>query len=164
MKNISFREKSAWISLISTIVVFVPYFLHALPLAVQGELELSAALRAFIVVIVLEIVAIVAVNIIKTIIARGKESELKLELKDERDITIELKSYKYAYLVITSVWVVILCAIAFVAIPLIDGGILAPSLTPHLLGPAFLSQILILSFVSAEVVKYGIQIVGYRRS
>ena len=45
--GLSFREKSAWISLGVILVVYIPYFIYISNLASAGVLTLSSAIGAF---------------------------------------------------------------------------------------------------------------------
>ena len=89
--NMSFREKSIWISLISTLLIFGDYFLSVIALANLSEavakttaLELS--IRAFVLIIIVEI-------IFQSMLAVSNRKAAKLGA-DERDRLYEEKVYK----------------------------------------------------------------------
>jgi len=86
----SFREKSAWISVVSMSSIYGFYFwsvIHAGPPA--GRFRFGGLLETIIAVVVLQIVLTVAVAILKP-------SEAKAP-RDERDRLIELRSMRVAY-------------------------------------------------------------------
>jgi len=147
--SISFREKSAWASLVVMLVVYVPYFVHVFRLFGQGELKGGAVLGQFISAILFQIFLLIAVHIAIAIQSRQQQTA-------ERDRAIEATSYKIAYLALISSF--------FVAIPSVISLVFAlnPALVSSLVGLPFLSQLLLLCFVMAEAVKYAAQIVRYR--
>jgi hypothetical protein len=138
----SFREKSAWACLITTIAIWGPYFAYAFRLFTH-EHYASSILAAFIVAVVLSIILNGGAHVVIAIRSRQ-------EKKDERDIAIESKAYRNAYCVlIVLIWVVILAA---------------PLGTPEKhFGPVFLSQMVLLCFVVAETIKYLTIVICYRR-
>jgi len=147
--SMSFREKSAWASLAVMLVVYVPYFVHVLRLFGQGDLKGGGLLGQFIGAVVFQILLLIIVHIVIAIQCRQGQA-------DERDRAIEAGSYKIAYLaLIGSFFVVLPCAISLVFA-------LKPALVSSLVGLPFLSQLLLLCFVTAEAMKYCAQIVCYR--
>jgi hypothetical protein len=147
---LSFREKSAWISLVATVAVFLPYFVHVFRLARRGSLTAPAVLQAFIAAVIVQVILLVAASVV--IALRSRQ-----EPKDERDVAIESKSFRNAY------WV-----FSFLSITAI-GSLIVLALAPTAaanelwLAPAFLAQIFLLCFVLAEVTKQLTQVVCYRR-
>ena len=145
----SFREKSAWASFAVMLVVYVPYFVHVFSLFGRGELKDGALLGQFIGAVAFQVFLLIIVHIVIAIQSRQQQA-------DERDLAIEARSYKIAYIVlIGSFFVVLPSAISLVLA-------LKPALMSSLVGLPFLSQLLLLCFVTAEAVKYGAQIVCYR--
>ena len=145
----SFREKSAWASLAVMLVVYVPYFVYVFRLFGRGELKGSVLLGQFIGAVVFQVFLLIIVHIVIAIQSRQQQA-------DERDRAIEAKSYKIAYLaLIGSFFVVLPSAISLVFA-------LNPALVPGLVGLPFLSQLLLLCFVTAEAMKYCVQLVCYR--
>jgi hypothetical protein len=140
--SMSFREKSAWACLITTIAIWGPYFACAFRLFTR-EHYAGSIMTAFIVAVVLSIILNGGAHIAIAIHSRQ-------EKKDERDIAIESKSYRNAYFVlIVLIWMVILAA---------------PAGTPaHHFGPVFISQMVLLCFVVAETAKYITTVFCYRR-
>jgi hypothetical protein len=132
----SFREKSAWISLISMTAIYGYYFwsvVHSRPHAGFGGLLGT-------------IIALVFVQTILTIaVAIFAPREAKAP-RDERERLIELKATRFAYAgLATSV----ACACFFAAF------------NPPIL---FNTNALLFILVVAEIMRSGCQIVQYRRS
>ena len=138
----SFREKSAWACLITTIAIWGPYFAYVFRLFGREHYATSVMI-AFIMAIILSIMLNIATHIAIAIRSRW-------EKKDERDLVIESKSYRNAYFVLVAlIWMVILAA---------------PVGTPsHHFGPVFISQMVLLCFVVAETANYLTTVVCYRR-
>jgi hypothetical protein len=137
----SFREKSAWACLVTTLIVFVPYFTHVFELLAEGRLTTGHAVTFF----VLAVAFMVLLNVVAQIgivIVSGRQP------KDERDAAIESTSIRYAYFVLAST----VGTLIFVAAPL-----------PPLRDFVALSQALFFCFVLAETVRYLTQVVCYRR-
>ena len=145
----SFREKSAWASLAVMLLVYLPYFVHVFRLFGRGELKGDALVGQFIGAVVFQIFLLIIVHVVIAIQSRQRQM-------DERDRAIEARSYKIAYLALISSFFVVLPS----AISLVFA--LKPALVSSLVGLPFLSQLLLLCFVTAEAMKYSAQIVGYR--
>lgn len=147
--SMSFREKSAWVSLAVMLVVYVPYFVHVFRLFGRGELNGGVLLGQFISAVVFQVFLLIIVHIVIAVQSRRQQA-------DERDRAIEATSYKLAYLALISSF--------FVAIPSAISLVFAlkPVLVSSLVGLPFLSQLLLLCFVTAEAMKYCAQIVCYR--
>ena len=146
----SFREKSAWASLAVVLVVYVPYFVYVFGLFGRLELKGGVLLGQFVGAVVFQVFLLIIVHIVIAIHSRQQQA-------DERDRAIEARSYKIAYIVLIGSFFVVLPS----AISLVFA--LQPALVSGLVGLPFLSQLLLLCFVTAEAVKYCAQIVCYRR-
>jgi len=135
----SFREKSAWITLVSILVVFGIYFTHVPNLfdPDPGEWELY--------VITLCIAAFVVIEVVAHIVLYLRFPKDARTPKDERERLIDLRATRlaaYVYVVGT-----------FLAI-----------LTPHHGASGFaVGVFVLLAFVIAEIVNYTARIVYYRR-
>jgi hypothetical protein len=148
--DMSLREKGAWASLIATAVVFVPYFRYVFGLFAAGELQPVRALAAFIGAAVYITVLMIVVGIVIALLS-------KREPADERDLAIEAKAYRIAYVLLSTSAMTAIVAIVFL------GVVPVPKLRNEVLAPQFLSQVLLLCFVLAEAVRAITQIVCYRR-
>lgn len=137
----SFREKSAWVTLITLIVLSIAFVLH-----IPWPWTLSPASSPFMFhILVLAIVAFIVIEIVAHVAIAIFSPRDARAPKDERDRLIELKSvavaaYVYAFLSLGSIFTIHLGANA--------------------IGVAYL---VFLSFVVAEVVNHALRIYYYRR-
>jgi len=136
--EMSFREKSAWVSVILIVLVFGPYFwLVGRSFAGAGHVHAGTQFALIAVFIVLEIVVHIAIALQSPRDARAP--------KDEREILIDLMATRMAFYVL------------FV-------GALFSIFTMHFrLDRWQLSQMVLLAIVVAELVKFGRQIMLFRR-
>lgn len=136
----SFREKSAWISLVLLLAVFTPFFWNSYQ-QFTGRVDASSAIgTAFLLLaafVVFEIVLHVAIAIQSPDEANAP--------RDERERLIEMRATSVAFPV------------------LLVGALSAVGLL-HLGSSAWLmAQVVMLAIVVAEVVRSGLQVVLYRR-
>ena len=136
--EMSFREKSAWISLVLILLVFGPYFwLVARSFAGGGVVHHGTQFALIMVFVVLEVVLHVAIAIQSPRDARAP--------KDEREDLIELKATRTAFYVLF-------------------GGALLSIFSLHFqVNLWMLSQFVLFSIVIAELVKFARQIILFRR-
>ena len=136
----SFREKSAWISFLSILGVFIPFFWNSYRQfsgQVDGPTALSVAVWLLVAFVVLEIVLHAAVALQAPSDARSP--------RDERERLIEMRATRVAFQVLVV-------------------GALAGVATIHLTRSAWaIQQVVLLAIVLAELVKFGGQIVLCRR-
>lgn len=134
----SFREKSAWVTLISILLITFAYLTHApRVLNPPPNFALHALVGAIILIVVLEIIGHIAIYL-----ASPKEARTP---KDERERLIDLKAVRisaYVYAVGS------LAAIGTIALGANEVGI---------------AHLIVLAFVFAEIVNYAARIVYYRR-
>jgi hypothetical protein len=134
----SFREKSAWITLLAILLVFALYGLHAPRLSNPGPFELHALFACFAAFLVIEAIA--------WLVLRLRYPEDSRTPKDERERLIDLRATRIAarcYVVLSFL------AIAF-ALHLTNDNIAV-------------GYYVVLAFVIAEIVNYGARIIYYRR-
>lgn len=146
----SFREKTAWACLLTTVAIWGPYFFNVLQLLKTNELTGGRILGMFIGAVVLQVVIQVLAAIYIAI-------RTKQEPKDERDVLIEAKASKNAYFVLTFFCVF---AIGWIAMYTIAAGQDAGG---QLVTPLVISQMIFFCFVAAETTRFASQIVSYRR-
>jgi hypothetical protein len=135
----SFREKSAWITLISILLVFVLYVLHVPNMFEPdpGIWELHVVGMTIVTFIVIEVVAHIVLYLKFPKDARTP--------KDERERLIDLKATRLA-------------AYVFVL------GTFVAIMTPHFGVTGFaVTLYVIFAFVIAEIVNYSARIIYYRR-
>jgi len=134
----SFREKSAWISLLSMSGIYAAYFWSVLRPGPHFGLErVNGLLGTIIVLVVVQTVLMIALAILTP-----KEAKAP---RDEREKLIELKATRFAYAVLAGS---VACACFFGAF------------TPPIV---FNTNVLLFILVVAEILRAGCQIVQYRR-
>jgi len=133
-----FREKSAWISLVLILVVFGPYFWFVgRALSGQDHVHFGTQFALIGLFIVLEVVLHVAIAVQSPRDARAP--------RDERENLIDLRATRFAFYVLFA-------------------GVMMSILSLHYpISVWVLSQLVLFSVVAAEVVKFGSQIVFFRR-
>ena len=134
----SFREKSAWVTLIAILLVFALYGLHAPSIVDPGHFEVHALLACFVAFLVIEAIA--------WLVLRLRYPEDARTPKDERERLIDLKATRIA----ARCYVVL----SFLAI------VFAIHLTNNNVAVGYY---VVLAFVIAEIVNYGARIIYYRR-
>lgn len=140
---VSFRETSAWISLISLLGVFGFYFTvvgHALG---AGPIPPPAFLGEYIAAVILLVIVQVALHIIAAITTRAAGGDMDTA-RDEREKLIELKSNRFGYFIILSGSVMVAGAI----------GLGVPGY--------WTANALVLSVALGELTRFFAQIVYYR--
>jgi hypothetical protein len=154
--NMSFREKSIWISLISTLLIFGDYFLNIialgnLPEQVAKTAALELSIRAFVLIIIVEI-------IFQTMLAVSNRKAAKLGA-DERDKLFEYKGNNFGYSVLV------------VGVLITLGRMVSLEISPEFIEqfkvldiPFLTAHILLFSFILSEVVRFSAQLYYYRSS
>lgn len=137
-----FKEKIAWISVVTTAIVWGGYFTFAFRTMMTGGVpHPSIYMAAFTAALILQALLAAAAAIVVAILA-PKDANAPA---DERDREVAHRSYAIAYPVLISLIVCVTVTVYFGATPwdLVNGMMAA--------------------IVIAEIVHYGAQIVGYRR-
>ena len=136
--EMSFREKSAWISFVLIVLVFGPYFwLVGRQLMGGAHVHAGTQFGLILLFIILEIVVHIAIAI-----QSPRDAEAPI---DERENLIDLKATRVAFYVLF-------------------GGALMSIFTMHFRVTVWiLSQFVLFSIVIAELVKFASQIIFYRR-
>ena len=149
----SYREALAWACLGTLLVTYAPYFTYIYRLFRAANVPGTAfpygsypALGATILAQI--ILGGVAVGLITW--------WRKPENRDERDAAIEARAYRYAYLVFTG----LIFFLFFAAQSMLATSQVRPS---HPGEVPCLVQLLLLDFTVAEIVRYAVQVIGYRR-
>jgi len=130
----SFREKSAWISLVTMLCIFGFYFWSVVHSGPSG----GSLLGTIIFLVVVQTVLTIAVAIVAP-----KEAKAP---RDERDRLIELKATRFAYGLLAGS---VACACFF--------GAFQPPII-------FSTNALLFILVAAEILRSGCQVFQYRRS
>ena len=139
----SFREKTAWVTLIAIVVVSLMYWFHVRSLLEPhpGRWVLHAMGASLAAYVLIEIVAYIALYLRSPQDARTP--------KDERERLIDLKSLRIAYYVFAI------------------GALGSMFVTLHVAGvgsnPVAVGMVVFMSFVVSQIVKYAARIAYYRR-
>ncbi len=139
--NMSFKEKSIWISLIATIIIFGFYFSKTFPLFRNFDDNNTEMVMLFIGVVILMIIVQIISHIVLAVFNR-KDAEAG---EDERDKLVELKATRIAHFVlITGVWLTASCLLITKS-------------------PLMLVNIMIFFFILSEVLGFIAQLFYYRK-
>ncbi len=139
--NMSFREKSIWISLAATVLIFGYYFANAFSALTSFNADNRGLIGLFIGVVVLMIIVEVVLNIILAIASRNQAAEAE----DERDNLIRLKCIRISYLVLVfGVWTVAMSLLLSAS-------------------PVAMANIIIFFFILAEIVGFSTQLLYYSK-
>jgi heme/copper-type cytochrome/quinol oxidase subunit 2 len=138
----SFREKSAWIVMLTTLVIYGLYFWKIAQAAAAGDAESfhygPLLIETVILLVIAQIVLMVVISIIRPKDAR--------QPRDERERLIELKAVRIAFAVLSVCVLTVCCYAAFY-----------PS-------SFYTTNALLLSLVLSEIVRNAGQIAYYRAS
>lgn len=137
----SFREKSAWVTLVALLVVSAMYAFH-----VPGIVEPRPG-HGLLMSMVVSVAAFIVIELIAYVVLAIRNPRDARTPRDERERLIEVQASRMAYYV-------------YVA-----GSFLAIFLTVHIVhaNAAGVGTAVALAFVVAEIVKYATRIVLYRR-
>jgi hypothetical protein len=133
----SFREKSAWISLLSIAGIYGLYFWTVLHAGPHAGVHFGSLLETVIALVVVQVVLTIVVTI-----TAPKEAKAP---RDERDRLIELKATRIAYSGLAT----------GIALACLFGALDPPMV--------FNTNALLLILVTAEVLRSSCQIIEYRR-
>jgi small-conductance mechanosensitive channel len=138
----SFREKSAWVTLCALVIVSFMYWLH-----VPSLIETRPPHRWVLLAMCLSLVAYLLIELVAYVLLRLRNPQDANEPRDEREQLIDLKSLRIAH------YVFIIGALAgiFVMLHLVGGD-----------GPA-VGTIVCIAFVLSQIVKHASRIVYFRR-
>jgi uncharacterized membrane protein len=155
--NMSFKEKSTWVSLLATLLIFGNYTISVFSMDSSVlnpdemiEVALDNLSSAIFFIIIVEI-------IFQSLIAAGSRNKIELE-GDERDSLITLTSNNSGYWVL-SIGVII--TIGQLILPHVFG--IEFSQEEHTSIPMFAMHLLLFSFILAEIVRFSHQIYLYRK-
>ena len=150
----SFREKLAWVSLASTLLIWGSYFVEVAVDAAAGRLEVGALMGLFVGRVILFVVVEVVLATAAALLS-PKEANAPA---DEREKLVLLKATSAAYAVLSFGAVIAAATGALVAV---RGAGLLPHTEAEV---AFVSANGVLfALVLAEVVRSAWQIAGFRR-
>ncbi len=140
--TMSFRETSAWISLVSLLAVFGFYF-AVVGQAIDAEPEPILFLGEYIGAVVLLVIVQVTLAIIAAVATRASGGEVEAAL-DEREKLIELKAGRFGYAIV------------------LGGAVMVTGAISLGLPGYWTANALVLAVALGELVRFGAQIVYYR--
>ena len=148
--GMSVQEMSVLATLVSTVVIYAIFFSCTASGAFQGSDQIGILIG----LVIAQVVALVSIQIALAIWRGTQEA-------DERDAAIEIRSFRNAYVVLTS-------SVSMVTIGyLLWGGIAGePEAAAAGVAPpsvALVGNAILLCFVLAEIAKSGTQLVLYRK-
>ena len=141
LNNMSFREKSTWISFVLLLAISIPFFYQGVRIE-SGSTSSEASFHLF---LALVIVFIVGEIVLHAIIAMQSPRDARAP-KDERERLIDLKATRVAFFV------------------LMTGALLVIVMVHFPVDRLEILQALLLSVVVAELTMLGARIVYYRRA
>ena len=147
--EMSYQEKSITGSLLAMLLVYGYYFAAVLRHIGQPEFGGGAIGR-----LMQTVIAIIVIEIVYHIVLAVQS---KPEPKDERDILIESKAYRNAYLLLAT------GAALVIGLVLVAGLIRDAAPTRIMVTPFLLVNVVLLFMVLAEVMKFVTQLLYYRR-
>jgi archaellum biogenesis protein FlaJ (TadC family) len=140
LNNMSFREKSTWISFVLLLAISIPFFTQVLRIE-SGRTSSEASFHLF---LALVIVFIVGEIVLHAVIVMQSPRDARAP-KDERERLIDLKAMRVAFFV------------------LMTGALLVVVLVHFPVDRFQILQALLLAVVVAELTMLGARLVYYRR-
>lgn len=137
----SFREKTAWVTLIAIILVLLLYWFHV-PTLVERHPGRWTLLSMG-----LSVLAYFVIELVAYIVLRLRNPQDAREPRDERERLIDLKAIRIAYYVLAT------------------GALVGIFVTVHLVRDASraVPMVVFLAFVLSQLVKHAARIIHYRR-
>jgi hypothetical protein len=139
--DLSYQEKSILGSLLAMVVIYGYYFTNALRHIGDPDFESGTLGR-----LIFTVIALVVIQIVYQILLAIED---RVEPKDERDILIECKAYRNAYVLLVSGAVLVIAFVIFFS---------RITLTSYLT-----VNLLLLAMVAGELMKQLTQLFYYRR-
>lgn len=132
--ELTFREKSLWIQLLSTAVIYAVYFVVAVRMG-EGDPRVGVLFAG----------TVIAMAVVNGVVHAALAIWKRPEREDERDRRIALRATRYSYFVLmVGVW----CALTACAVAS---------------GTFWIAHVGLAAIVVAELVRFASQLVFYRR-
>jgi len=151
----SFKEKSTWISFVSTLLIFGYYFIQLVQL--DGLPPPEAKQAANVLLLKTIVLSIVVEALFHGMLAATNHKAAAMGA-DERDQLFELKANNMGYWVLGGC--VVICIFHLLLSDNISGYEVSDSVTST---PYLSAHILIFGFILSELVRFGVRIFYYRR-
>ena len=147
----AWRERSAWICLVSTCVIFGAYFRFVVQTFASGDAVARPTLVAFLLACVVLAAVTAGVHVVSALV-------FGVQKADERDARIEARAVRVAY------YFLIGCAFTAIACMAVLGAVQAPSPHGTIRVPGFsvTLQAVLFACVVAEVLRWMVQVICYR--
>lgn len=160
INNLTYREKTLWLNLLTTLALLGYYFLSIATGNLSGEAAIWLYLKVVFWIVVLEIIVLSVLASIK-----------KPEKPDERDRTIQARAYKYGYFVLIAglaitLWQISVNALANRVEELPEGGQKVAEIVSAFNAtatPYITINIILLTLAIAELAKSATQLIYYRK-
>ena len=136
----SFREKSAWVTLTALLIALALYVFHVPSL-------IEAPGHGLLLATAVSVAAFIVIEVVAYIVIRARHPRDARTPKDERERLIETRASRVAYYVYAV------------------GSLVALAVTLHVVrtNAAGVGTAVLLAFVLAEIMKYSTRIILYRR-
>ena len=153
--DMSFSEKSAWISFTSTLLIFGYYFIRLLGLS--GSYGEEASQAAVVLLGQAIVLTIIVESVFHGMLAATNRKAAELGA-DERDKNYELRASKIGYAILSTGVIIVVGRMIILEFnpDFVDqnSSLQIPLLTAHML---------MFSFILSELARFGMQILYYRR-
>lgn len=136
----SFREKSAWVSLLSILGVFVPFFWNSYRQFTGAQPSSEAIATAFGL-----LAAFVVIEVVLHVVLALRAPAEARSARDEREQLIDLRATRTAFYV------------------LLAGAMAAVAMVHVSRSPWVIQQVVLFAVVLSQLVRFGGQIVRFRR-
>ncbi len=157
----SFREKVAWINLLTTVLLYMPYFVGAWRWLASGgpdgTLGILLTLHLWLLPVIIAQVVLIPLGLAAFWLTGQRAGQ---EGADERDRAIDARAARAAYLTL-----IVLAGVAFYTLLpfVLSGNALLGLPSGVMFSPTSLLLLGFMAFVVAETVRFGVQALGYRR-
>ena len=147
----SWRERSAWICLVSTCVIFGVYFRFVVQTFASSDAVARPTLVAFLLACVVLGAVTSGVHLVSALVFGGQKA-------DERDVKIEATAVRVAYFFLIG------CVFTAIACMAVLSAVQAPSPQGRIWVPDFsvTLQAVLFVFVAAEALRWAVQVTLYR--
>jgi uncharacterized membrane protein len=159
MENMTFKEKSTWLSLVATLYVFGRYLFNvmAIDMTALSEEDAIGEVMSYLSSAVF-LVIVISIIFQSLIAAAGKFDGVDPAAGDERDQLITYKANSSGYLVLA---IGVFITLGQLLLPHAIG--VESTIKAHFPLPLFEMHVLLFAFILSEIVRFTHQIILYRR-
>jgi len=160
INNLTYREKTLWLNLLTTLALLGYYFLSVMTGNLSGEEAIWLYLKVVFWIVILEIIVLSVLASIQ-----------RPEKPDERDRSIQARAYKYGYFVLITgfaitLWQISVNALANRVEALPEGGQKVAEIVGAFNAtatPYITINIILVTLAIAEIAKSATQLIYYRK-